>query len=328
MPNTYYPNATIPTVGTSNGAVLGILSSVIVAGGAVQVTTTLNGSTAGAHDLSTGDNVEIVGHVAASQLNGLWQITVTGTSTFVLNGSVWVGNGGVTGNVRTTTIDPAFTLPSGGDAVTATSVGAIGEMAGNAIPFLYLQTGKYRLVDQYYASNYGTGTPWVNWGGTPGTTDIALVNTPQAVSRGCFGGSYGGYVNPPGLLFGDILDITLTTDANVTVGGTFSAPAWAIQLGLGVAINGGGVTYVTGSAQSLGSSFTAAAVTYVPKIHLRNTYEYTNASTVCSSFDFFAMGNVYNVGSGAPSSTIEISPSSVFACIVNHYRLNGNEPGI
>ena len=53
-----------------------------------------------AHGYSTGDTVVITGHTANTNANGTWEITVTGTNTFTLDGSVGNGTGGGTGTVR------------------------------------------------------------------------------------------------------------------------------------------------------------------------------------------------------------------------------------
>lgn len=53
-----------------------------------------------AHGYSTGDTVVITGHTTNTEANGTWEITVTGTNTFTLDGSVGNGVGGATGSAR------------------------------------------------------------------------------------------------------------------------------------------------------------------------------------------------------------------------------------
>ena len=61
--------------------------------------TPISVTTNSAHGFSTGDTVVITSHVTNTNANGTWEITVTGASTFTLDGST--GNGvGSAGNVR------------------------------------------------------------------------------------------------------------------------------------------------------------------------------------------------------------------------------------
>lgn len=56
--------------------------------------------TVNSHGYSTGDTVYITGHTTNLNANGMWEITVTGTNTFTLDGSTGNGTGGGTGTVR------------------------------------------------------------------------------------------------------------------------------------------------------------------------------------------------------------------------------------
>lgn len=322
MPNTYYPNGTIPTVGNASVAPVAIGSSTNTS--PIQITTTLNGSTPGPHGLATGDNVEISGHTLNTSANGLWQVTVNGPNTFTLNGSGGVGIGGRTGNVHGFTVYPSLTLPSGADNVTALSVNQFAEGIANGIPFSFLNSGKYRLVDQYYLDNTGTGTPWVAWGGAP--VSIGAFNSPQACALDIFNGTFTNYVNPPGVAIGDILDIDLITDVNVTIGsgGTYGAPGYALQVGIGTTFGtpDSNPTVMSGSLKSLGSPFSSAAAGYIGHVHLRTVVPVPGF--LYSQFDVWMMANAYSqIATGAPPFSITIQPSGIFSLIVNHYRLNG-----
>ena len=55
-------------------------------------------TTAAAHGLATGDWVEITGHAVNTAINGTFQVTVTGTTTFTVP-VLGVGAGGATGTV-------------------------------------------------------------------------------------------------------------------------------------------------------------------------------------------------------------------------------------
>ena len=313
MSTPYYPNATIPTRGNSNFA-LAITSTTFAT--PIVVTTTA------AHGLSTGDCVEVAG-AADIAANGTKQVIVTGTHTFTMNGSVGTMAGGAYGNVYPISVDPSFTLPVDGiDPVDASTSNAVSEGAVNTIPWLYQRTGRYRLVDRYLVENSGTSTPWVNWGGTPGSTAIALLNTPQAVSANLFAGGFGGYTNPPGLGVGDYLEISVTTDALVVSGGNLLVPAYAAQLGIGVTF---APTVTPGLEPSSVVSLSPASITeyqigttFVGAVTMRT---FASASAV-ESFGVYLMANLYNVGSGAPASALTITPCGTFRCQVNHYRAN------
>jgi hypothetical protein len=54
-------------------------------------------TTAAPHGYTTGQKVAIVGHTVNTNANGRWVVTVTGASTFELDGSVGNGVGGATG---------------------------------------------------------------------------------------------------------------------------------------------------------------------------------------------------------------------------------------
>ena len=56
-------------------------------------------TTGASHGYSTGQKVTIVGHTTNTAANGSWTITVTGATTFTLDGSVGNGVGGATGVV-------------------------------------------------------------------------------------------------------------------------------------------------------------------------------------------------------------------------------------
>lgn len=52
------------------------------------------------HGYSSGDTIVLTGHTTNTAANGTWEITVTGSNTFTLNGSIGNGTGGGTGTVR------------------------------------------------------------------------------------------------------------------------------------------------------------------------------------------------------------------------------------
>lgn len=54
-------------------------------------------TTAAAHGYATGDKIAITGHLVNTNANGYWTVTVTGATTFELDGSTGNGVGGATG---------------------------------------------------------------------------------------------------------------------------------------------------------------------------------------------------------------------------------------
>lgn len=54
-------------------------------------------TTAAPHGYATGDKIAITGHAVNTNANGYWTVTVTGATTFTLDGSTGNGVGGATG---------------------------------------------------------------------------------------------------------------------------------------------------------------------------------------------------------------------------------------
>jgi hypothetical protein len=278
-----------------------------------------------AHGLATGDCVENVG-LADPNANGTFQIIVIDTTHFSLTGSTGTMAGGQSGNARCVSLNPtSVALPADGtDLVDATSVNVGFEQAFDPIPYLYERVGKYRLVDVYEIDNHLTQTPWVNWAGSFGSANIALLNTPQQISQGLFS-SFAGYVNTPGMpasATADILDISIITDIVLTCAGHFTIPAFAMQVGIGVEFGGASFALIPASIVTLQPDTSAGGyilgTAYPGSVHLRGTI----SATAVSSFNVCVMGNVYNVGSGAPSANINITPSGLWRAQINQYRGN------
>ena len=127
LPGTYHvQNTAHPTATYHNDLALTIAPSSVLGGsitaisssGAIQITTS------GAHGLSTGASVYLAGAPLSSLANGFWQVAVTGTSTFTLNGSI-SGTGGSGGAVYSTT-QADFTADAVGTSYSA-SAGDISE---------------------------------------------------------------------------------------------------------------------------------------------------------------------------------------------------------
>lgn len=325
MPNTFYPNGTIPSQGATHARNNAILSSTNAS--PIVVTTTVNGTTPGPHGFATGDNVEIVGHTTNTAANGVWQITVLTANTFSLNGSTGNGVGVGHGNVTTVTVDPAFTLPSDGDEGDASSVTPALEGTANAIPWLYSRVGRYRLVDQYSATNYATGYPGATWGlsGPDGPT-IDFFNTPQDISGNIFQGGYPGYLNPPGLLFGDLLDIQISTEVKVLSVTPYVFPTLAYQACIVVDTQGGAIELVTGSETTL-TPVANASPAYLTSstiwsVTMRSIWT-PPSPYLFSSFGVRVAGILqWHAGGGPTGGGDHMAVSGIYGAIVNHYRLN------
>ena len=140
--------------------------------------------TTGTHGFNTGDTVEIEGHATNTAANAVWQITVQSPTTFVLNGSVGNGVGGATGYAIDYEIQPAYTLPSPGQAASMVDVGPVLEGLSNTTPYLYRRIGKWRLYNQFELFAGDTLTqPYLSnpWSTTAGITSgtFALLNSAQ-----------------------------------------------------------------------------------------------------------------------------------------------------
>jgi hypothetical protein len=81
-------------------------------------------TTASAHGLTTGDVVEVAGHLVNTNANGVWTVTVTSTTALTLP-NVGNGVGGATGSVMKMETDAnvAFTVNSVFSAVAGVRVG-------------------------------------------------------------------------------------------------------------------------------------------------------------------------------------------------------------
>jgi hypothetical protein len=125
-------------------------------------------TTAAAHGFTTGDNVTINGHATNTAANGTWVVTVTGASTFSLDGCVGNGVGGATGvyAIRAGRIDVrdfrtavlAFDTDGGGDA--AFTVKMVGSIAKDIPDFADSQSpsNQYDFLDAIDLED-GAATP-------------------------------------------------------------------------------------------------------------------------------------------------------------------------
>ena len=132
------------------------------------------------HGYLTGDTVaqEGTGGVA----DGTYQITRTGTNTYILNGTTASGTAGSGGYAIDYEIQPAFSFPANGVLADANDVVALGEGLSNAIPWMYSRTGQYRLYNEYELAGGNTTVPFLSnlySSNSPftATTFVALAST-------------------------------------------------------------------------------------------------------------------------------------------------------
>jgi hypothetical protein len=325
MPTTYYGNATNPSVGTSTGAFVAINTTTNSAPISVSTTPTL-------HSFSTGDCVEIVG-AQDPYANGVHQITVTSTTAFTLNNTTGSLIGGAYGNVRTCTVDPSVTIPNAGEAVSAANVGVVAEHATDLGPFLYLRTGRYRLVDQYVTSN-SSPAPWTQWAEV---NPLLTTNQWTPLSPPLFSYMFAGYSNPPGVAAHDVLYIRLKTDISwlfdspfFVVLGQSSSTNWQFASALGICINGNTTPSVW---------LPDSVATLAPYTHelLSTTYdEYMGHMYQCNvimygvwtpnnaynSFDICPMVGGFEKGGDSMSNNAGAFGWNIYHLTVMHYRLN------
>lgn len=149
------------TIASASGAVGGVTNLLIVnvtAGTPIVVTT------ASPHGLSTGDVATIAGVIGAIAANGTWTITVTGATTFSLNGSIggaaYTGGGVLEGGVlgQVDRVIQANCVP---DTVTAQTVSAVeldvAIVATVQVPIAYAAT--YALAVQVALALFNSALP-------------------------------------------------------------------------------------------------------------------------------------------------------------------------
>jgi hypothetical protein len=165
----------------------------------------------GSHAFNTGDSVEVEGHTVNTNANGQWTITVVDATHFILNGSVGNGVGGATGYCVDYEIQPAYRIPSPGEAASMVTLGPIIEGLANTTPFLYRRCGRFRLhyIEQVAYSSYTSHTPDV-WSSTSISStdylDTAAVGLQNATPLLNWSPGYGPIVQA-----GDLIKVTLTT---------------------------------------------------------------------------------------------------------------------
>jgi hypothetical protein len=201
MSTTYNANGTIPAV--TQPTTWAIDSSTATTPIVVSVGAAL-------HGFATGDTVEITAHDQLAA-NGLWVITVVTASTFSLDGSTPSGVGTATGIVQDYAVNPLITIPSDGDAASASSVNPAFEGIFNAVPFLYQRTGAYRVYDSQAVAVAGNPLAITAWSATatiPSSLWIQCTGTASILTGYCRNG--------------DIIEVSAVVSSDVSGGVTIA----------------------------------------------------------------------------------------------------------
>lgn len=262
-------------------------------------------TTASAHGYQTGDTIRIEGHTTNTAANGLWTITVTGASTFSLNGSTGSGVGGATGYVVDYAINPLLTLPSDGEAATVSSILPAIEGTFNPVPFLYERTGKYSLLNLWRENvvggagiDFGSNVTLINDSATHDFTGRTSLMT----------GAFSGHA--PVCKQGDILDVMLSFGFHIALGaGTITQ----LVLALGAAIGGGANILQNDSLQDM--PLNGGVSSFILGSMVLRTVVLTNA--LSGTYDF---GLQYVLTGTSATTTLSLRSALLFTC--KHYRPN------
>lgn len=111
------------------------------------------------HGYATNNVVQITGVTGNTAANGTWRVTVIDSTHFSLTGSVGNGAYGGGGTSVDTSLTPAFTIPSDGDARNAASVNVAFEMLADRTQFLAELVNNVQFQTQTFdsSSTYTTG---------------------------------------------------------------------------------------------------------------------------------------------------------------------------
>jgi hypothetical protein len=129
----------------------------------------------GSHGFHTGDTVEQEG--TGGIADGIYQITFVNATSYTLNGTSAHGAGVAAGYAINYQLQPAFQVPSPGDAASVGTQQPIWQGLMNAIPWLYRRSGQWRVHNLYQVFN---GTYLGDTSETPGGTST-LPHNPWAL---------------------------------------------------------------------------------------------------------------------------------------------------
>ena len=212
-------------------------------------------TTASSHGFQTNDTVAISG---TSVCDGNWTVTVTGLTTFTLNGSTASGTAS-SGTAVDISLAPAITIPSDGDAFTVSSVNTALQALIDRTQFLNKNAAVFTASGTFVVPTGVTNMWTYMFGGGGGGG--AGSQGPSAASTQSLGGAGGAgsvaLYQPFSVSPGNTITVT------VGAGGTGGAPAGPADgsdgayssLGIGVST----VVYAAGGAGGPGGSHVVAA---------------------------------------------------------------------
>jgi hypothetical protein len=260
--------------------------------------------------MNTGDTVEVEGHTVNTAANGQWQAVSSGASALTLVGSTGNGVGGATGQVLDYEVLPALTLPANTELADMGPLNAAIEGVANPIPFLYRLTGKYRLYNTYPTQH---AEPTFT-GGSAWSPTLALTTAYQPVNNGSNLLSFG--LIPAVALIGDYLDIDVQVTARSTdASNPVSNVAYA--LALGISINGGGITAMSGSDIAFEENLSTGQAPLRP---LRIRHDIAPFGIAQSTFQIALLAK--RLAGGGGSATTSILFEGSYNVICRHYRPN------
>ncbi len=285
-------NGTIPAATTGGAATR------------IQIASSTNASpivltTSNPHTAVNGDTVRVEGHLTNTNANGLWTILAPTTSTITLVGSTGNGIGTASGYVYDYAVNPLLTIPSDGDAATASSINpALGGLF-NLAPWLYERTGQYR--NYLAAANGFTNTFGASWSTTsvPNTSTWTLLTSTSALLVSFLNYTPVWYKN-------DILTATITTSQLNNA----SSPS-LVAIGIGISLDGGAATYIPGSGQQVSNQANALSLSL--------------SATIKNVAAFVAQGQKYDfclMGYSAASGSISLQLQGDMTIIANQWRPN------
>ena len=173
----------------------------------IQITTSTN------HLLTTGDWVDVEGHLVNTAANGIWPVTVTSASQYTIP-TTGNGVGAATGVSQSLALGPTFAIPADGvDNESAASVNVPFQALADRTSFLGLMTGGNKVVTIYDAT---TGTITAA-GNVAVFTNVGAAwqaaNSPFAILI-------------PGVQGNDTIQVNITTTAKVAISGTDYSSAY------------------------------------------------------------------------------------------------------
>ena len=235
-------------------------------------------TTSAAHNYATGDTVVISGVGGNTAANGRFVITVTGSTTFTLNGST--GSGAYTsgGTAKDANLLPYASLPSNGDIITVDQMNAFLQNLADKVQFTALNLFTNRVVA---INTFAL------------TSNVGILNTTPLADVAGFTMSFA-------VVAGDQLSVDALA--------IYTASASGVIVTMDLAFVDGGTTYKFGCV----SGVAAANATDQLSRAMNGVYTVLNTGTITVKLQaFLSSGTALFLGSatqnsGLPSSRIRV----------------------